>query len=104
MTQYIQQSAPGPRPPTERQVKFAGAIADALGIELPEKKTRQSLFLFIRDHRPQFEEKRSVDRHNARVYAMAYESENPDNDPDNDETLMDAFGLDPWTGGFADNY
>ena len=85
-------------------MQFAAAIAKALRIDLPAERTRQSLFLFIRDHRPLFEEKKLVDRHNARVYAVAYESENPDNDSDNGGTLMDAFGLDPWTGGFADNY
>lgn len=41
--------------PTDRQMQFASAIAEALGMELPAEKTRQSLFLFIRDNRPKYD-------------------------------------------------
>lgn len=87
-------------------MQFASTIANALGIELPAERTRQSLFLFIRDHKPLFEKKIQVKRRNARVHAVAYESEAPDEDPDpdNDWAFMDASGIDPLTGGFEDNY
>ena len=44
--------------PTEKQIKFAKAISEQLGIPLPEVKTRQSLFIFIRDNRGRFDEMR----------------------------------------------
>lgn len=90
-----------PRPPTEKQVKFAEAIASELCIKLPAIRTRQSLFLFIRDNRPKYD----VALHNRRVESIAYHSEDPEPiDPDEDAMMMEAYGLDPHTGGFADNY
>lgn len=95
MTQYIQQSAPGPRPPTEKQVKFAEAIASELCIKLPAIRTRQSLFLFIRDNRPNYDNRIRLRR----------KWENPEPiDVNEDWYRMTAEGLDPATGGFADNY
>lgn len=43
------------KPPTEKQLSFAKIISTELMVELPEEKTRQSLFLFIRDNRPEFD-------------------------------------------------
>lgn len=43
------------REPTDRQMQFASTIAETLGIELPAEKTRQSLFLFIRDNKPKYD-------------------------------------------------
>lgn len=88
------------RNPTDRQMQFASTIARTLGIELPVEKTRQSLFLFIRDNKSKFEEKMLVDRHNARVNAVAYASEDPMGPDDSDWALMDAMGIDSLTGGF----
>lgn len=108
MTQYIQQSAPGPRSPTEKQVKFAKAIAAELAIELPAVKTRQSLFLYIRDNRPKYDELMRLRREGrAKLARMRRKWDNPDPDPidpDEDWYQMTGEGLDPATGGFDDNY
>lgn len=88
------------RPATDKQIKFATSIARELGIKLPDEQTRQSLFLFIRDNRPKYD----CLMHNRRVESIAYHSEDPDPiDPDEDAMMMEAYGLDPYTGGFADN-
>lgn len=108
MTQYIQQSASGPRSPTEKQVKFAKAIAAELAIELPAVKTRQSLFLYIRDNRPKYDELMRLRREGrAKLARMRRKWDNPDPDPidvDEDWYHMTGEGLDPATGGFDDNY
>lgn len=106
MTQYIQQSAPGPRPPTEKQVKFAEAIADVLCVELPAVRTRQTMFLFIRDNRPKYDETIKARKEGrAKLARMRRKWEDPDPiDPDEDWYQMTGEGLDPATGGFADNY
>ena len=96
------------RDPSKAQVKFARAIADRLGIALPDPATRQSLFIFIRDHRPEFDKQRlkeSFERHNARVASIACESESEDLGYDfcSEYPAMEDLGLDPYTGGFADN-
>ena len=44
------------KPPTEKQLEFGKKIAELLGINLPQEKTRQSMFLFIRDNKPKFDE------------------------------------------------
>lgn len=95
-----------PRPPTDKQVKFAEAIAAELAIELPAARTRQSLFLFIRDNRPKYDETVKARKEGrARLARMRREWEDPDPiDPDEDWYQMTAEGLDPATGGFADNY
>lgn len=41
--------------PTDKQMAFAEAIERFTGVPLPEIRTRQSLFLYIRDNRPEFE-------------------------------------------------
>ena len=56
MTKEFGHHEGGLRPPTERQLKFAVAIAESLHVRLPQIQTRQTLFLFIRDHRPRFDE------------------------------------------------
>lgn len=95
MTRYTQQSEFSPRPPTEKQVKFAEAIASELCIKLPAIRTRQSLFLFIRDNKPNYDNRMRLRR----------KWENPDPiDPDEDWYQMTGEGLDPATGGFDDNY
>lgn len=88
--------------PTDKQMQFATSIAETLGIELPAERTRQSLFLFIRDNMPRFKQKRSMDRHNARVHAVAYESENPAGVDESDWAFMDAMGIDSLTGCLGD--
>jgi len=92
------------RPPTSKQVEFASRIAKALGINLPGESTRQALFLFIRDNKPRFLEKQSVGRHNARVADVARFDDDPEPIDDADYwSGYDMCGLDPYTGGFADN-
>ena len=81
------------RPPTEKQLKFATAIAEALGIELPAEKTRQSLFLFIRDNRPEFDEKQKKPRCSWLDCL----------DREEDADMFWAMGGDPMTGGLADD-
>lgn len=88
------------RPATAKQLKFAMAISRELDIKLPDERTRQSLFLFIRDNRPKYDNL----MHNRHVESIAYHSDDPDPiDPDEDALMMEAYGLDPYTGGFADN-
>lgn len=77
------------RPPTEKQLKFADAIAARLGIELPAEKTRQSLFLFIRDNEPEFRRQRP------------HWTDMLDRDEDCD--IAEAMGIDLMTGGLADD-
>lgn len=64
-----QSPEPQKNPPSEKQISFANAISSELGIGLPKEKTKQSLFLFIQEHRPAYdkrmlERKRSVDKSN----------------------------------------
>lgn len=47
--------------PTEKQVRFAEAISRSLGVPLPKKRTRQSLFLFIRDNRDAFDRRQTFE-------------------------------------------
>lgn len=93
------------RDPTRAQIRFATAISEKIGVAMPDIRTRQSLFIYIRTYRPEFEKQRrkeSCERHNARVAAIAYESENEDQS-DYPDSWMDAAGLDEYTGGFTDN-
>lgn len=97
------------RPPTEKQVKFAEAIADTLCVELPAVRTRQTMFLFIRDNRPKYDETMKARREgHAELARMRRKWDNPDYpdpiDADEGWYQMDSYGLDPATGGFADNY
>lgn len=78
------------RPPTEKQIRFASAIAERLHICLPWNRTRQSLFLFIRDNRDRFE----------RLGAAACAPTLEDRDPDPDEAFL--LGLDIYTGSLND--
>lgn len=45
------------RPPTEKQERLAEMIHKATGVNLPDEKTRQSLFIYIRDNKPEFDKK-----------------------------------------------
>lgn len=78
------------RPPTEKQVKFAFAIAERLNMRLPRIRTRQSLFLFIRDNRPEFDRRKG------------YAPDAGDVDPDRDEDEAVLLGLDVYTGALND--
>ena len=42
--------------PTEKQLKYAIAIARELGINLPKERTKQSLYQFIKENKPAFDE------------------------------------------------
>lgn len=44
------------REPTEKQIRFAQAISETLNISMPKLMTRQSLYCFIRDNKPEYEE------------------------------------------------
>ena len=77
------------RPPTEKQLKFAGAIAARLGIEMPAERTRQSLFMFIRDNEPEFRRRRP---HWTDML-----------DPEEDRDMFWAMGGDPMTGCLGDD-
>lgn len=81
------------RPPTEKQLKFATAIAEALHIRMPFERTRQSLFLFIRDNRPKFDERLKKTRWNWLDCL----------DREEDADMFWAMGGDPMTGGLADD-
>ena len=79
------------RPPTEKQLKYATAIAERLKICLPPVRTRQSLFLFIRDNKDRLEWLR----------AIAYVPELADPYPDPDEGCclgLDIDGTRGYTG------
>lgn len=77
------------RPPTEKQVKFASAIAERLCIQLPRIRTRQSLFLFIRDNKAEYD-------------AMRTECLGQDYDQDYDCYMAEAMGIDLMTGCLGD--
>ena len=81
-------------PATDRQVKFAHAIADALGVQYPEEETRQSLFIFIRDNREKFD-KLMLPKRCRRMEAEAL-------DGDRDVEIADALGIDIYTGCLGD--
>ena len=79
------------KPPTDKQMQFALEIANALEIELPTNKTKQSLFLFIRDNKPEYD---------ARRRACGLWAECLDRDEDRD--MAEAMGIDLMTGGLCD--
>ena len=79
------------KPPTDNQMQFALEIANALGIEIPTEKTRQSLFLFIRDNKPEYD---------ARRRACGLWAECLDRDEDCD--MAEAMGIDLLTGCLGD--
>lgn len=81
------------RPPTERQVEFASAIAERLNIRLPRIRTRQSLFLFIRDNRPKFEKSQAEKGWNWTDCL----------DREEDADMAEAMGIDILTGGLDDD-
>lgn len=74
------------RDPTDKQIQFATAIAKALRIELPVERTRQSLFLFIRDYKPTYDAIKQAD------YI----------DSDTDRDIAEAMGIDLLTGCLGD--
>lgn len=80
------------RPPTEAQTRFATAIADRLHICLPQDRTRQSMFLFIRDNVARFHRLGAV----ACVPALA------DLDPDPDEICFLGLDIDGTRGYTGD--
>lgn len=84
------------RPPTEKQLKFATAIAARLDIEMPVERTRQSLFLFIREHRPRFDEKQRESRRCGHSWLDML-------DPQEDQDMFWAMGGDPMTGCLGDD-
>lgn len=73
------------REPTEKQVQLAEAISAVLGLKMPEEMTRQSLFLFIRDNKAEYD-------------AMRTECF----DRDYDCYMADAMGIDLATGQLGD--
>ena len=75
--------------PTEKQVKFAEAISAVIGLPIPEERTRQSLFLFIRDNKAKYDAMRD---------AMRTECL----DPDYDCYMAEAMGIDLMTGCLGD--
>lgn len=94
------------RPPTEAQVKFAEAISENTNTSLPNVWTRQSLFLYIRDNRPKYDELIRL-RREGRAKLVRTKQRRGDPDPidvDEDWYQMTGEGLDPATGGFEDNY
>lgn len=115
-------AAGGYRPPTAKQLKFARAIARALAIEMPAERTRQSLFLFIREHRPEFDRMQREDaelKYRYKVYSAQARrrarerSEHPQgcrfdwtdtiDDPQEDQDMFWAMGGDPMTGCLGDD-
>ena len=73
------------REPTEKQVQLAEAISAVLGLKMPEEMTRQSLFLFIRDNKAEYD-------------AMQTECL----DQDYDCYMAEAMGIDLATGCLGD--
>lgn len=89
------------KPPTEKQMKFAEIIASSLMIKLPQEKTRQSLFLFIRDNRPKFDEmqkmqKKTMHKKTGWDWVDCL-------DPEEDRDMFWAMGGDPMTGCLGDD-
>lgn len=73
------------REPTEKQVQLAEAISAVLGMKMPEEMTRQSLFLFIRDNKAEYDAMRTeiLDR-------------------DDDCYMSESMGIDLMTGCLGD--
>lgn len=73
------------REPTEKQMRLAEAISAVLGLKMPKEMTRQSLFLFIRDNKAEYDVMRteSLDR-------------------DDDCYMAEAIGIDIMTGCLGD--
>lgn len=88
------------KPATEKQISFAKAISGVTGKPLPEEKTRQSMFLFIRDN---------VDEYRSRIPKRNLPTADDLNFDDfGDANGNDAWdflwcaGHDPYTGGIGD--
>ena len=81
------------RPATKEQIKFGMAIASKLNINLPDKKTRQSMFLFIKEHVNEFYKKKQESDSATEPTIYDYE-------PDEDEA--DCLGIDVYTGALND--
>ena len=81
------------KPPTEKQLEFGKKIAELLGINLPQEKTRQSMFLFIRDNKPKFDEMQKKTRWNWLDCL----------DREEDADIAEAMGIDIMTGCLGDD-
>ena len=51
---------PCPDEPTDKQISYANAIHHLMGVPLPEEKTKQAYFLYIRDNYKDYREWRAV--------------------------------------------
>ena len=89
---------------TEKQISFALAIANALGLDISETTIRAFDFDeardFISENKPAFDAlpKKSRSPHGAK-WDPADDPNHPD---DEDFYAMDVYGIDPYTGGCAD--
>ena len=90
--------------PSEKQLSFAKKISDKLKKELPDVKTRQSLFIFIRDNvgkyrRIKDEEYEKWQKNKPKWLRL----DDPSfDDFDEDSDFMWVSGYDPYTGGVGD--
>lgn len=97
------------KPPTEKQMKFAEIIASSLMINLPQEKTRQSLFLFIRDNRPKFDEMQKKTKTKRKETEMKMQKKTrwwnwlDCLDREEDADMFWAMGGDPMTGCLGDD-
>ena len=88
-------------PPTEKQISFANAISSELGVGLPKEKTRQSLFLFIQEHRPAYDN-RMLERSRKHTRRRRSFDWSGVIDRDDDLDMADALGIDIMTGCLGD--
>lgn len=51
---------PCPNEPTDKQISYANTIHNAIGVPLPEEKTRQAYFLYIKENHSRYREWRAV--------------------------------------------
>ena len=87
-------------PPTEKQLSFATKIAAEVGRHLPAVKTRQSMFLFIRDNIDEYRS-RIPKRNLPTADDLSFDDFGDANGHDAWDFLWCA-GYDPYTGGIGD--
>ena len=89
-----------PTAPTEAQMKFAKKIRDVTGRPLPGDMTRQALHQYISANILEFTHKQRASR---RKGPTDLDYDHYDDNPYAMWDEMEAYGLDPYTGGFAED-
>ena len=90
-------------PPTEKQIKYAEAISSSLGVPLPKELTRQSLFLFIKSNKQEFDRMTTISAMHLTTTHLSempkYLDDGIDQYDDDCDDMFDILGPDPILGG-----